>query len=432
MSILSSLYNGASGMTAQSAGIAVVGDNIANINTVGFKGSRANFADVLGLTVAGAGGQPSQIGLGVRFAGAEQVFNQGSFSNTGVGTDLALDGGGFFVVSGTYRGQSGQFYTRAGGFQLNSQGLLVNNAGLQVQGYGISPTGVVSATPGPLQVSGRSLPARATGQVQLFAALDSRVAAPPAFNVLNAAATSNSSTSLPVYDSLGQPHNMQVYFRNTGANSTWEWYGVVDGGELQGGLKGTPQIVSRGTMAFTNTGALAQAVTTQNTVNFVGAAPNQTLSFNFGDAIAQGGSGLSGSSAAAQSFSVNKLDQDGYAPGVFTQVVINGDGTLNAAYSNGQQQAIGRLAIASFASNEGLHREGGALWSATHESGQALLGTANTGGRGQVVSGSLELSNVDLTEQFVQMIALQRGFQANSKTIQASDDNYVTLVQLRR
>lgn len=432
MSILSSLYNGASGMMAQSAGITVIGDNIANINTIGFKASRGTFSDVLGLTVTNGGGQPTQIGLGVRFAGAEQVFTQGSFANTGQVTDMAIDGEGFFVVRGQHRGQSGQFYTRAGTFHLDQNNVLVNRENMQVMGF---PPGVGAASTtamGSLQLGAQTMPPRATDKVELSAALDSRAATPPAFNVLDAAATSSASSSLPVYDSLGAAHNMQIYFRNTGVNGTWEWYGAMDGAELQGGLAGTPQVVARGTMVFTNTGALAQQTTAQNTIQFKAAAPNQVVNFDFGDAIAQGGTGQKGSTAVAQSTSIKRSAQDGYAAGEFTQMTIGGNGVVTAAFSNGQRQDLGQIAVAGFSAEQGLRREGGTLWSSAPESGEAVIGAAGSSGHGQIISGALELSNVDLADQFVQMIAYQRGFQANSKTIQTSDDNYVTLVQLRR
>src|SRR5436309_3408721 len=148
MSILSSLYSGASGLTAQSMGLAVVGDNIANVNTVGFKTSRGEFADVLGQAVASTGGGTSQLGLGVRFGGIEQLFTQGSFATTGVGTDVALQGGGFFMVNGNHNGQSGNFYTRAGQFHVDAQGMLVNGDGLQVQGFGANAAGQISSTVG--------------------------------------------------------------------------------------------------------------------------------------------------------------------------------------------------------------------------------------------------------------------------------------------
>jgi flagellar hook protein FlgE len=428
MSILTSMYSGASGLQAHGLGLAVVGDNIANVNTVGYKASRGTFSDVLGMALQGN----QQIGLGVRFSNVQQVFTQGSFAQTGRTTDMALEGGGFFVVRGNHNGQTGDFYTRAGQFQVNNEGALVNLDGLQVQGYGTDATGRISASLGPLQISGQTMPPKASTLVTAAAALDSRAAAPPAWNVNNAAGTSNNSTSVPVYDSLGNAHTMQVYFRNTGVNGTWEWHGVVDGGELQGGVKGTPVDVARGTLVFSNTGALTQVTTAANTMSFAGAAPNQVVSFDFGDAIAAGGTGLKGSTARAQSFSVNNLDQDGYAAGDFSQMSISSDGLITGAFTNGERKTLGQVAVAAFNAPQELRREGSALWSQTNQSGEPMVGAAGTGARGEVVAGALEQSNVDLADQFVQMIALQRGFQANSKTIQTSDENYMTLVQLKR
>ncbi len=432
MSITATLYSGASGLDAQGEALAVVGDNIANVNTVGFKGSRGIFDDVLGLAVQGSSGGTSQIGLGVRFGGVEQLFTQGSFQSTGKSTDVALDGGGFFMLNGNHGGVNGNYFTRSGQFHINAQGILVSADGLQVQGWGIDPTGKMSGASGPLQVAGRTQPPKASSKVSAFAALDTRAAPPPPWDTTKADSTSNFSTSLPIYDSLGNPHTAQVFYRNTGVNGTWEWHAVVDGGDIQGGTKGTPLDVAHGSLAFSNTGALSQTTTAANTFNFVGAAPGQVVNFDFGDAIAAGGSGLKGSTASAQTFTMNSLDQDGHASGNFNSLSITSDGTIEGVFTNGQHQALGRLAVASFNSETGLHREGGALWSATTASGVPNLGSASTGPRGQLVSGVLEQSNVDLTQQFVDMIALQRGFQANSKTIQTTDENYVTLTQLKR
>ncbi|MCS6915120.1 MAG: flagellar hook protein FlgE [Myxococcales bacterium] len=432
MSILTSMYNGASGLTAHSQGLSVIGDNIANVNTVGFKASRSTFHDVLGMAIYSGSQAPGQVGLGVRFGGIDQVFTQGPLSATGRATDVALEGGGFFVVSGRFNGVEGQFYTRSGQFRVDADGYLVDPNGLQVIGYAADATGRIGSSLGPLMVAGQTLPARASTQVKVFAALDSRATPPPAWNVNQADQTSNFSTSLPVYDSLGNAHTVRIYFRNTGINGTWEWHAVVDGGSLQGGVPGTPVDVAHGTLVFSNTGALSRVTTAANTFHFRGAVPGQVVAFDFGDAMADGGTGMRGSTARAQDFAMVQLDQDGYAAGTFSQVSIASDGVLTASFSNGQRRPIGRLAIASFHAPSGLRREGGTLWSATRESGEPLIGTAGTGSRGEVVAGALEQSNVDMAEQFVQMIALQRGFQASSRIIQTSDENYVTLVQLKR
>lgn len=428
MSILTSMYSGASGLQAHSLGLAVLGDNVANVNTVGYKASRGTFSDVLGMAINGN----QQIGLGVRFGGVEQVFTQGSFANTGRTTDMALEGNGFFVVSGNHNGQSGNFFTRAGQFRVDAQGMLVNGDGMKVQGYGVDAAGRISSSLGSLQLTGQTMPPKASAKVTAGAALDSRAAVPGAWNVNNAATTSNFSTSIPVYDSLGNARSVQIYFRNTGVNGTWEWHGVVDGGELQGGVKGTPVDVARGTLVFSNTGALSQVTTAANTFNFAGAAPGQAVAFDFGDPIAAGGTGLKGTTARAQPFSMNALEQDGYAAGDFSQMSISPDGVITGSFTNGQKKALGQVAVASFNAPQALRREGNAMWSITGESGEAMIGAAGTGSRGEIVAGSLEQSNVDLADQFVQMIALQRGFQANSKTVQTSDENYATLVQLKR
>src|SRR5882672_311751 len=255
MSILQAMYSGVSGIQAEGEALGVVGDNISNVNTVGFKGQRSIFEDMLGHSIT-AGTAASLPGSGVKMAGIQQLFTQGSLSNTGVSTDVALSGDGFFVVKGTVNGLGGDFYTRAGQMKIDANGYIVNADGLQVQGYDALPNGSMAAALSSLKVPTSAIPPAATTSLTVTANLDSNAVVPTlAWDPQNPSATSNFSTSIPVYDSLGNAHTMDVYFRKTAANA-YEWHAIVPGADVTGGTVGTNSEIGSGTMTFTTGGAL--------------------------------------------------------------------------------------------------------------------------------------------------------------------------------
>jgi flagellar hook protein FlgE len=429
MSILNAMYSGVSGLSAEGEALGVVGDNVANTNTIGFKQSRAVFEDVL----ASAVGAPNAAGAGVRMARAQQIFAQGTLLNTGQPTDIALSGDGFFVVNGNLDGVTGNFYTRAGQTTLRNDGTLVSSAGLALQGYAALPNGSFSPQLGPITVPTAALQPRATTKLTITANLDANAAVPAAaWDPQNPGATSNYSTSMRVYDSLGNAHTIDVYYRKTGAN-TWEFHALASGADVQGGTPGQNVEIATGALSFTTGGALQSAgLTSGGTVSFVGAAPNQALAFDMGSPIASGGTGLGGTTQFGSPSNVSAQSQDGYTSGDLAGVKIESDGTVKGLYSNGEQVAVGRLAIAKFRSNDGLARAGHNMWVATRESGEAALAEAGAGGRGAIVAGTLEQSNVDIAGQFVELIAHQRAFQANSKTITTVNDMLQEVVNLKR
>jgi flagellar hook protein FlgE len=428
MSILNAMYSGVSGLSAEGQALGVVGDNVANTSTTGFKESRSIFADVLG----GAVGSNS-IGAGVRFVRAQQIFAQGTLLNTGQPTDLALSGDGFFVVKGAVDGVQGDFYTRAGQTSLRADGTLVNADGLALQGYAANPDGTFQAGISSITVPTSALLPKPTTKLTITANLDSTSTTPTAaWSSTNPGSTSNFSTSMKIYDSLGNAHDASVYFRKT-ASGAWDYHALVDGGEVVGGTKGVPYEIAAGNINFDSTGALqSSAMTLGGTVSFVGASASQPISFDFGTGIAAGGTGLGGTTGFASKSNVSSQSQDGYASGDLTGVKVDGDGTVSGTYSNGQLIPVGKLAIAKFRANEGLGRAGHGLWVQTKESGDVALGTAGSGGRAAIVSGALEQSNVDVAQQFVDLIAHQRAFQGNSKTITTADEMLQELVNLKR
>jgi flagellar hook protein FlgE len=426
-SIFGTLFIGTSGLKAMGDGIGVVGDNIANASTIGFKGARANFKDVLGGSTASG----QRIGGGVRLASVDTLFGQGSLINTGRTLDLAVRGNGFFMVQGVHDGIEDTYFTRDGQFFLDEEGFLVNQEGLRVQGFDIDAAGVPSSILGDLQIGDQSEPLP-TSNVTMALNLDSTAAVPAAaFDPLNAGATSNFSTSVTVFDSLGAEHRIDVFFRSNG-NGGWEWHALADGGELSGGVAGTPTEIANGTLTFNTDGSLQAETTIASSADFLNATPGQVINFDFGQSIAEGGTGLEGSTQFASPFSINSLVQDGFGAGALVNIVINDNGEITGQFSNGQDRPLARLALATFAADQGLRRAGGQLFSESIDSGQPLIEAAAEGGRGAISSGALEASNVDLSDELVTLIAYQRAFQANSRTITTSDEMLQEVNSLKR
>lgn len=429
MSIWNNLYIGISGLTAHGTAISVVGDNIANVSTVGFKASRAGFSDVMG----GMAG-PTRLGGGVHLDGSQVAYGQGILQQTGGTLDMAVSGRGFFVVNGNHNGTPGTYFTRDGRFNLDTQGYIVNPEGLRLQGYMFDPTGVQGQLVGDLQLGALQSQPLATGNVNLSLNLDATDAAPAAWDAADPEGTSNFATSTTVYDSLGNGHAVQMYFRSNGDGS-WEWHAMVDGAELTGGGAGAgvPTEIASGTLSFRTNGALDVETTAGSSADFLGAEPGQTISFDFGDSITtDGGTGFAGTTQYAGDTVVNASTQDGFGFGSLVDVVVAENGTIEGLFSNGQRRAVARVALASFAAEDGLSRESGQLFRETPASGQPLVDAAATGSRGSVFAGNLEASNVDLTNELVTLIAYQRAFQANVKTVQTADEMLSEIANLKR
>jgi flagellar hook protein FlgE len=432
MSVLSSMNSGVSGLKAESDALSVTGDNIANVNTSGFKAQRAVFEDVLGHSIL-AGTSTGLPGSGVRVGDVQQMFTQGTLSNTGVSTDVALNGDGFFVVKGTVDGVSSNFFTRAGEFAIDKDGKLTNTSGLKVQGYQANGDGTFAASLSDVSAPTAALPARATTAISITANIDS--SAPvitAAWDPQDPANTANFSTTMSVYDSLGNAHTADVYFRKT-ADNAWDYHVLVPGADLNPPVVGNSEI-GAGALTFTTNGALdTEAVTTAVSATFGGGATAaQPITLDFGTSIADGGTGLDGTTQFAGPSNVSAQKQDGYASGDFSGVSVDGQGVVTGLYTNGEKIAMSQLGIAKFRSNDGLGRAGQNLWISTRESGTAAMGTAGSGGRGATTGGALEGSNVDLAAEFVSMIQHQRSFSANSKTITTADEMLQELISLKR
>jgi flagellar hook protein FlgE len=429
MSIQSSMYTGAAGLGSHSDAMGVISDNIANVNTVGYRASRANFADVLGGVVAG-----DQTGAGSRIGSVQTMFSQGALLGTGNASDLAISGNGFFIVDGSVDGVDGQYYSRAGQFRMDADGYLVNADDLRVQGYGLSPDGSVSASLDDLHLDAGTLPPIATTSLTVDANLDASqdIDATP-FDIANPSATSDWSTSMTVYDSLGSAHQVTMFFKKTGdvPSQSWDVHVAAAGNDVTPAVAQDFTEVGTGTLAFDNNGALTSSTLAPVNVAWNGAAA-ATLTLDLGDPTATGGTGLAGITNYDGASSSHFLDQDGSGSGELAGFEVQSDGTVQGRYTNGESRALGRVATATFTNVESLQRAGNSLFRASLASHEPMIGAPGDAGRGAIVAGSLESSNVDLAQEFVTMIAVQRGFQANSRTITTADDMLTEIVSLKR
>ncbi len=410
-----------SGLNAASTDLEVTGNNIANASTNGFKLSRAEFGDLYANAIQdtsnNAAGQGAQV---VRVA---QQFTQGSVDFTSNNLDLAISGQGFFVLKNPDGTVS---YTRAGAYSVDRNGNVINHANERLQVYQAvtGAGGTTTFNTGVLQ--DLTLPTtpsspKATDAVTASLNLNSSETAPTApFNPTNPASY-NSSTSTTMYDSLGNPHTTTLYFRKTATN-TWDAYAYVDGNSVATGTA-TPPATADATLAFNSSGALtspAGGVVTLPTFTPAGGGAAMTVNMDF-----------SGTTQYGAAFAVNNLTQNGYTSGRLAGVDIDTEGVVFARYTNGQSSPLGKVALAKFNNNQGLRQLGDSSWAESYESGAAQLGEASTSSFGQIQSGALEASNVDVAEQLVNLITAQRNFQANAQVIQTGDQITQAIINLR-
>src|SRR5476649_1291950 len=378
MSLISSLYAGQTGLDTSSTELQVIGDNIANSNTIGFKQSRAAFEDLLAQNMIG--GSNVGGGLGSRLQSVQQLLTQGSITNTGNATDLALQGNGFFVV----KGPAGEYLTRNGQFTEDKSGNLVNLDGMDVQGFTADATGKLSGTMGNLNVGNATSLPNPTSNVTLKANLQEDATVPAAWDPANAAATSNFSASTQVYDAVGNEHESQVYFRKSGSG-TWEWHAMTDGGGVAGGTAGTPSEIGAGTLTFDSSGKL-WAETQASSFTPAGSTAAQPINFNFGDPTGTaGGTGVAGITQFASASAISFSSQDGFGAGDLSGIAVDATGTVTGTFTNGESRTLGAVAVATVPAPDQLQRQSGNLYQITPGAGQMSVGVAGEGGRGSVV-----------------------------------------------
>ncbi len=428
MGILSSMYTGTTGIQANGEALGVISDNIANANTIGFKTSRAEFSDVIAKSLKGILGG-NQIGRGTKLSNVDQIFSQGAITQTEKATDLAISGDGFFVVDGP----DGRNFTRNGSFNFNKDGELVNGDGLLVKGFRADDSGKVTTQLDSIKLDRQVIDAKKTETVDISMNLDIRADALPAgFDATKPNETSNYSTGVTVYDSAGNSHNLTMFFAKTGDN-TWTWNAMAKGEETAGGTKGVGVVGATGTLQFTTDGKLQSQQIGSNSFNFAkGALPGQAINFKFGDAIAEGGTGVQGSTQYGTASDVYKHSQDGYTAGTIGGLSFNDDGVLSASYTNGVTKNIAQVAVAKFENNEGLFKAGGNNFKESRNSGAPNLGAPNTSGRGKIFAKSVESSTTDIASEFVNLIQMQRAFQASSRTLSSSDEMMQEILNIKR
>ena len=407
-SLLSSLYTGVSGLSANSEAMGIIGDNISNVNTVGFKSSKAVFSDLFS-TVLANGSTTRQLGRGSQLSGTLKEFSQGAFEASSNALDMALDGSGFFVVNNG----TGNQYTRAGQFRLNDNGLVQTVTGQTLQGQRVT-NGTVSSTVESIDLAGVQSSPEATTSFTLGANLDASSSSTATFN-----------SPISIYNSVGTQVTASIKFAKVDGANSWKYSITTSEGSLTSGASGT--------VSFDNSGNLTSPATDPSIVIDYSASASpaltQTLSWDLVNSSGTTNGKLTGFAAASNN---NSLVQDGFSTGTLVGLTTDSTGIISGLFNNGQTDKLFQVTLGDFLAPTGLQRAGANLFSETADSGQVVLGTAGTGGFGGITGQSLELSNVDLAEQFVTMIQTQQAFQASARIITTADDLMTEAVNLVR
>lgn len=430
---------GLSGLSAASKALDVIGNNVSNSATVGFKSARANFADVYASSLSGGGA--SQVGIGTAVSAIQQQITQGNITTTNNSLDIAINGGGFFRMD-----TNGSItYTRNGQFHLDKNGYVVNDQSAKLTGYPVDANGlVVKSSPVDLQISSAAIAPVATGAsvggtfqgVLANVNLDSRDTAKTwSSTTSNGVMTANSAgynytAPVTVYDTLGNSHTLTLYFSKSTTTGAWDVHANVDGtDEANVTLSGSP-------LTFNTSGVLTSTTPLGVSIDLDGVAADLTLSS--GSTVTNDAAStlafnidFTGSNQFGSTSATNSLEQDGYTSGSLTGLSVGDDGVVQGNYSNGQSRQLGQVVLANFANPNGLASLGNNQWSETTESGAALVGSPNSGRLGVLQSQAIEESNVDLTAELVSMITAQRNYQASAQTIKTQDAVMQTLVNLR-
>jgi len=461
--MMRSLYAGVSGLQNHQTRMDVIGNNISNVNTTGFKKGRVEFQDMLSQTMAGAarptdevgGVNPKQVGLGMNIASIDTIHTQGSMKTTGVMSDVAIQGDGFFIL----RAGNKQFHTRAGSFGLDENGTLVNPAnGMRVQGWNAQTdeAGTFINTAADVEdlviPVGSKDPASATTEVELACNLDKRTPLIPAGATAAETREGTWSIDKTIYDNFGNTHTLRVnYTRVAGTQNQWQGEVIVDPDSetptntlTNVGAEGNADNTFIAT--FSNLGTLESVTDPQGDLvnegqlqvnvgfDVLEAAPEEgeQVRQNFQLTLGEVGSVVDTMTQFAEKSSTKAFRQDGYPMGYLENYKVDQSGIITGVYSNGTNRVLGQIALSSFTNPGGLEKAGENTYVVSNNSGEARIGESGVAGKGKVIAGALEMSNVDLAEQFTDMIVTQRGFQANSKSITTSDQMLQELLTLKR
>lgn len=418
-------FVGLTGLNSSSLAIKNVGNNLANSNTVGFKATNLFFEELRAATSGGA-----DAGQGVMPTSTQQVWTQGNMQQSQLATDMAIRGAGFFVVGDNV---SAEFYTRAGNFFLNSDGKLVTSDGLYVLGYPIDASGEINTNTNlvPLDLKpGKVLPAKTTDLVRFATNLNAEARDGDEF-----------STTVKIYDSLGVGHAVTINFTKTANANEWDWSVSVPPGSVDSPTSPTdPEVLGTGTFTFGTDGLLSDPANDDG----AGGEKNGLLEFTFtpssGAASLTFNWDLWNDLDADQSYltqfrlpsSTSQTFQNGKGAGSLSEILVRGDGIIEGIFSNGETANLGQLGMALFTSPQNLVRTGNNLYARTTQSGEPTIGTPATGGRGNVQGNALELSNVDIAEEFIKLILFQRAYQANSRMITTADQVTREAIQMKQ
>lgn len=452
MSLYSSFYASLSGLSTSASNLSVIGNNLANLNTIGFKGSSSTFQDLFAASLGSAGtqgnGNPIQIGLGTRLGGVSQNFGQGSYQSTSSVTDLAISGRGFFALETT---TGTRVFTRAGNFTVDKSGYLVDPNGNSVLGWNRANGAVsVTGTPVPVKIDlGSTAGAAITSTMSATTNLDANASAGTnavvngATGLVSTAYVAGASytTSMQIYDSLGASHNLIFTYTKSvpnavkgtvggapttvvdpvGTASAWDLAVTTDGGATVTGYPSRITFDSGGIQLGATNPSLAVA-------GWSNGAANQSILWN----VTSGTPAVSSITGYASDSTTSNAVQNGYGAGTIQSLMVNQDGTITGTFSNGQMVPLAQVALAVFSNQNGLFKQGDNTWAETLASGSGNVGAANQGGRGTVLGGNLELSNVDVAEEFTKLIIAQRGYQANSRVVTTSDELLQETLNLKR
>ncbi|WP_432241269.1 flagellar hook protein FlgE [Herbaspirillum robiniae] len=435
-----SFQQGLSGLNGAAKSLDVIGNNVANASTVGFKQSQTQFADMYANSMNRSGNSP--VGIGVTVANVAQAFTQGNITSTNNPLDIAINGDGFFQLAGSSTDLS-PMYGRNGQFELDKNGYIINPSmnGAFLMGYA---AGVTGGDPVRLQIDTSSIPATTTTTISTKVNLDSRLSVPTTtpFNAADPT-TYNNSTGVTIYDSLGNPYSVQTYYvknapTGTPPTTTWDVYATVDGKTLVTTSGGTTPL-KLGSMVFNSTGTLTSTLDSTGTAIASGQIPIDLTSTGANPGVVKAGGNFAstislsyaGSTQTGSAFVNLAQSQNGMAPGTLSSFSIDKDGTIVGSYSNQQTKNLGSVVLVNFANPNGLQPLGNNLYQATAAAGSPLVGKPTTGTFGTLQARAVEDSNVDLTAELVNMIVAQRVYQANSQTIKVQDTVLQTLVSLR-
>lgn len=421
-----SFQQGLSGLSAASTNLDVIGNNISNANTPGYKQSQAQFTDIFASSLDGAGSSKTQVGIGSRVSTVAQIFNQGNISPTNNPLDIAINGQGFFRMS-----EAGVVsYSRNGQFRLDGNGFLTDSNAANLTGYIADSNGeIVASQPTNLKLNTADIPPQVTSTFTMGMNLNSGETVPTVtpFDANNPKSYT-STTSGTIVDSLGNAHLFSIFFEKTAAAGTWNAYATVDGETSAAGVP----------IGVTLDGAASKALVFDDN----GALTAPIAPFNVSVDLATIDASLSAASPLVFSldlttatqfgskFGVNAISQDGYTSGRLAGFTTSPDGLIQGSYSNGQTRSLGQIVLANFVNPQGLNPVGNGRWIETPSSGQPLVGPPKTGTLGALQASAVEDANVDLTSELVKMITAQRMYQANAKSIETQDAVLQTLVNL--